>query len=138
MPGQGGRYVPGMIAKGYVGVFDTPFTRESVAAFIGSWQAQNLQIEQVCPGPHAGNTTIRITRVEDVLWETNLQFRVLSDVTFSWVYLTLGRRVAETSGLPDEGNILPLEVLLELPGLSEVVDQADDRRLDQLEAEGLM
>jgi hypothetical protein len=127
-----------MISKGYVGVFDAPFTRETVGGMVDCWREKNFQVEQVCPGPHAGNTTVSVASPADILWEDNLQFRVLSDVTFSWVYLTLGHRVAETSGLPEEGNTLPLEVLLDLPGLAEVVDQANERRLDQLEAEGLM
>ena len=127
-----------MISKGFVGLFAEPFTRATVGSFVGVWLGGGYQVEQVCPGPAAGNTTISIKEPSDVLWEQNLQFRVLNGVTFSWAYLTLGRRVIETSGLPDEGNILPLEVLADLPGLVEVVDQVNERRLDQLEAEGLM
>jgi hypothetical protein len=127
-----------MISKGFVGVFDTPFTKEQVGAFVDAWIGSQFQVEQVCPGPHAGNTTVSIAAAGDVLWEDHLQFRVLSGVIFSWVYLTLGRRVIETSGMPDDGNTLPLDVLLDLPGLEEVVDQANDRRLDELEKEGLM
>lgn len=127
-----------MISKGYVGVFDAPFTRASVRSFIETWLAANLQVEQVCPGPRAGNTTLALTDPDTILWETNLQFRILSGSLFSWAYLSLDRRVIETSGLPDEGNTLPLDILLDLPGLQEIVDQANDRRLDQLEAEGLM
>ena len=127
-----------MISKGFVGLFAEPFTRATVGAFVGVWLGGGYQVEQVCPGTAAGNTTISIKEPSDILWEQNLQFRVLNDVTFSWAYLTLGRRVIETSGLPDEGNILPLEVLADLPGLTEVIDQINERRLDQLEAEGLM
>jgi hypothetical protein len=127
-----------VISKGYVGVFDAPFTKASVRTFIETWLGANLQVEQVCPGPHAGNTTLALTDPDTILWETNLQFRILSSSLFSWAYLSLDRRVIETSGLPDEGNTLPLDILLDLPGLQEIVDQANDRRLDQLEAEGLM
>lgn len=127
-----------MISKGYVGLFAEPFTRAHVGAFVGVWLGAGLKVEQVCPGPHAGNTTVSIKEPSDVLWEPNLQFRVLDDVTFSWAYLTLGKRVVETSGLPEEGNVLPLEILADLPGLEEAIDQANDRRLDQLEAKGLM
>jgi hypothetical protein len=127
-----------MISKGYVGLFAEAFTQAQVGAFVGVWLGSGLQVEQVCPGPLAGNTTISIKEPSDILWEPNLQFRVLNEVTFSWAYLTLGKRVMETSGLPEEGNILPLEILAELPGLTEVIDQINDRRLDQLEAQGLM
>jgi hypothetical protein len=127
-----------MISQGYVGVFDAAFTRASVTEFVETWLGLNFQVEQVCPGPHAGNTTLAITKAEDILWETNLQFRVLSEVTFAWVYLSLHRRVIETSGLPEEANTMPLDVLVDLPGVTEVVDQINERRLDQLEAEGLM
>lgn len=127
-----------MISKGYVGVFDQPFTRESIGTFVEAWHASNLQIEQVCPGPRAGNTTIPIHTREDILWENHLQFRLLSDTTFSWAYLSLQRQVIETSGMPDDANTLPLDVLLALPGLAEIVDQANDRRLDELESQGLM
>lgn len=127
-----------MISKGFVGLFPEPFTRATVGAFVAIWLEAGYQVEQVCPGTQAGNTTISIKEPSDILWEENLQFRVLNGVTFSWAYLTLGRRVIETSGLPDEGNILPLEVLADLPGLQEAIDQVNERRLDQLEAEGLM
>lgn len=127
-----------MISKGYVGVFDQPFTRETIGTFIEAWQQAQLQIEQVCPGPHAGNTTLAIHTREDILWENHLQFRLLSDTTFSWVYLSLQRQVIETTGMPDTANTLPLDVLLALPGLNEIVDQNNDRRLDELEAQGLM
>jgi hypothetical protein len=127
-----------MISKGYVGVFDAPLTRAVVEAVVDTWLGSNFKIEQVCPGPHAGNVTIAITKTEELLWEDNLQFRVLSDVTFAWVYFSLNRCVMETSGLPDDGNLMPLEVLADLPGIVEVVDQVNERRLEQLEAEGLM
>jgi len=127
-----------MISKGFVGVFAEPFTKDQVGLFVETWLGSNYQVEQVCPGPHAGNTTLAITAPSDVLWEAHLQFRILNDISFSWAYLTLERRVIETSGLPDEGNTLPLDILLDLPGLQEIVDQANDRRLDQLEADGLM
>ncbi|MDX6766387.1 MAG: hypothetical protein SFU85_06315 [Candidatus Methylacidiphilales bacterium] len=127
-----------MISQGYVGLFDEPFDREGVAGLVESWLGAGLQVEQVCPGNHAGNTTLSLKSPADILWEQHLQFRVLNGVTFAWAYLSLDRRVVETSGMPDEGITLPLEILAELPGLVEVVDQINERRLDQLEAEGLL
>lgn len=68
----------------------------------------------------------------------HLQFRVIQGDDFSWAYLTRGRRVIETTGLPNEKIPLSLDILLELTGVTEVVDQSDDRRLDELERDGLM
>ena len=59
-------------------------------------------------------------------------------MTFLGPTLPEGRRVIETSGLPNEKIPLSLDVLLELTGVTEVVDQSDDRRLDELERDGLM
>ena len=67
-----------------------------------------------------------------------MQFRMIEGDDFAWIYLSLGRRVAETSGLPHADNLAPLHALAELPGLQEVVDQINERRLDQLESEGLL
>ena len=44
----------------------------------------------------------------------------------------------ETTGLLDDACTLCLDVLLELPGMAEIIDQKNDKRLDELEAEGLM
>jgi hypothetical protein len=44
----------------------------------------------------------------------------------------------ETTGLPSDQISVCLDVILGLPGLVEVIDQHDDKRLDQLEAEGMM
>ena len=50
-----------------------------------------------------------------------------------------------SSTLPIAGNFdtnekiaLCLDILLELAGITEIVDQHDDRRLDELERDGLM
>ena len=52
--------------------------------------------------------------------------------------LDFERIVIETTGLPHEKISLCLDILLELPGVTEIVDQHDDRRLDELERDGLM
>jgi hypothetical protein len=40
--------------------------------------------------------------------------------------------------LPHEKIALCLDILLEIQGVTEIVDQSDDRRLDELERDGLM
>jgi hypothetical protein len=63
---------------------------------------------------------------------------VIQGDDFSRAYLTRNRRVIETTGLPNEKIALCLDILLELTGVTEIVDQSDDRRLDELERDGLM
>ena len=89
-------------------------------------------------GVQAGNTTTAIRQPQDLIPADHLQFRVIQGGDFAWAYLTRGRRVIETTGLPQEKIALCLDMLLELPGVTEIVDQHDDRRLDELERDGLM
>ena len=103
-----------------------------------SWLARFEKVEQVVPGIQAGNTTTAIQSPQDLIPSDHLQFRVIQGQDFAWAYLTRGRRVIETTGLPQEKISLCLDILLELPGVSEIVDQHDDRRLDELERDGLM
>ncbi len=126
-----------MLSKGYIAVIDEELTRELVRDIADVWLT-HFNLEQVCPGPQAGVMTLSIEKPEDILWEKNLQFRVSSGEVFTWVYLTLGKYVIESSGLPDGENTLPLEVFADIPLIQEVVSQDNDRRLDQLEAEGLI
>lgn len=122
---------------GFVGVFSDRFSRSCIERFVGIWLKQFGSVEQVCPGP-AGPLTLRITTEQDVIWEKSMQFRVTEGADFSWIYLTMGQRVVETTGLASAQSALVLEVLMELPGLIGVVDQRNDRRLDELEEEGLL
>ena len=127
-----------MISKGYVAVTDRPLDRDYVRELVASWLERFERVEQVAPMQGTSISTLSVPSADEVMWEENLQFRVLNGAEFTWVYLTLGKQVIETSGLPGDEISLCLEVLLELPGIEEVVDQINERRLDQLEAEGLM
>lgn len=127
-----------MLTKGYFGLFDRPFDKDRVRAAVSIWLEQFERLEQVCPGPEAGNATLGIQSPEEIFFEDHMQFRVLMGEVFCWVYLSLGRVVIETSSLPQEENTLALDVLLDLPGLREVIDERNEKRLDQLEAEGLI
>ena len=127
-----------MISRGYVAVFAQPHTDESIREILQSWLDRFARIEQVIPGAQAGNSTIGITSPSELLPSDHLQFRVIQGEDFSWAYLTRGRRVIETTGLPNEKIALCLDILLELKGVTEIVDQSDDRRLDELERDGLM
>ena len=79
-----------------------------------------------------------LASAQDLLPSDHLQFRVIQGDDFCWAYLTRNRRVIETTGLPNEKIPLCLDILLELSGVTEIVDQSDDRRLDELERDGLM
>jgi hypothetical protein len=127
-----------MISHGYVAVFAEPHTDDIIRIFLDSWLARFERVEQVVPGIQAGNTTAHVQSPKDLLPADHLQFRVLLSGDFAWAYLTRGRRVIETTGLPHEKISLCLDILLELPGVTEIVDQHDDRRLDELERDGLM
>ena len=127
-----------MISHGYVAVLAEPHTDDSIRKILESWLARFEKIEQVVPGIQAGNTTTPIQQPQDLIPADHLQFRVIQGGDFAWAYLTRGRRVIETTGLPQEKIALCLDILLELPGVTEIVDQHDDRRLDELERDGLM
>ena len=132
------RYFLPMDSKGYVALFHQPLSKESIRGFVETWIGTYDKVEQVCPGPEAGGITVSLKTTEDILWEKNLQFRVLTGGEFTWIYLSQQTRVIETSGLPFADNTMPLDVLVELPGLAEIIDQINERRLNQLEAEGLL
>jgi len=127
-----------MISRGYVAVLAEPHTDDSIRKILASWLGRFEKVEQVVPGVQAGNTTTAVLGPQDLIPSDHLQFRVIQGGDFAWAYLTRGRRVIETTGLPHEKISLCLDILLELPGVTEIVDQHDDRRLDELERDGLM
>jgi hypothetical protein len=127
-----------MISRGYVAVFAEPHTDASIRSILESWFDRFSRIEQVIPGAQAGNSTVTLTSPQELLPSDHLQFRVIQGDDFSWAYLTRNRSVIETTGLPNEKIALCLDILLELTGVTEIVDQSDDRRLDELERDGLM
>jgi hypothetical protein len=127
-----------MISRGYVAVFSEPHTDASIRSILESWFDRFSRIEQVIPGAQAGNSTVTLTSPQELLPSDHLQFRVIQGDDFTWAYLTRNRRVIETTGLQNEKIALCLDILLELTGVTEIVDQSDDRRLDELERDGLM
>jgi hypothetical protein len=127
-----------MISRGYVAVFSEPHSEDSIRIIVESWLERFSRVEQVVPGAQAGNSTVTLTSAKEFLPSDHLQFRVIQGEDFSWAYLTRGRRVIETTGLPHEKIALCLDILLEIHGVTEIVDQSDDRRLDELERDGLM
>ena len=127
-----------MISRGYVAVFSEAHTDASIRSILESWLERFPRVEQVIPGAQAGNSTITLASPDELLPYDHHQFRIIQGEDFTWAYLTRNRRVIETTGLPNEKIALSLDILLELVGVTEIVDQSDDRRLDELERDGLM
>ena len=125
-------------SKGYIGIFDLPLDQSRLAAFVMLWLDKFDQVEQVIPGKQAGNLTATIKKMEDILEDRSPQFRVTAGEDFAWIYLTMDKTFVETTGLPVEENVMPLESLLDLPDLKEVVDQFDEKRLQELEKTGII
>lgn len=123
---------------GYVGLFHEPFDRGRVEAVVQSWLDRFGAVEQAA-GAGTQALTVAVKAVTDIIWQKDLQFRVLSGSQFAWVYVTMERRVVETTGLaPRGGAILCRDVLVDAPGCGEIIDEKNDARLDQLEKQGLM
>ncbi|NUN93030.1 MAG: hypothetical protein HUU04_04525 [Verrucomicrobiae bacterium] len=123
---------------GYVGLFQEPLNRERIEGIVCSWLDRFGAVEQTAGnGPQA--LTLSVRGVSEIVWQRDLQFRILSGGQFAWVYVTMDRRVVETSGLaPKSGASLCRDILEGAPGCREIIDEKNDARLDQLEKLGLM
>src|ERR1700753_1981031 len=124
-----------MVQKGFVAVFEKTFNRARVSECVASWLERFEKVEQVTPGMES---TLEVKEPSEIMWEPNLQFRVLNGEQFAWVYVSLDRRGMETTGFQDAEISFCLEVLLELPGVAEVIDEKNQRRLDELERAGII
>jgi hypothetical protein len=127
-----------MNSKGYVAIFSAPLNKESISLFVESWLERFERVEQVTPEPGLSATALAIKNREEIMWEPGLQFRVVNGDEFCWVYVTLNRQVIETTGVPSDEISLCLDVLLELEGITEIVEEHNDKRLDELEKQGLL
>jgi hypothetical protein len=129
-----------MISQGYVAIFSKPLDAALIAEIIQSWLNRFEKVEQVAPHTGSGpGFTLAVKEPRDVMLASDaLQFRVMEQTHFAWIYLTRDRRAIETSGFAGEDGSLALEVLFELPHATEIVAESDERRLDELEAEGLL
>jgi hypothetical protein len=124
-----------MNQKGFVAVFERDLAKAHIAECVVSWVERFEKIEQVIPN---GDGTLEVSAPEEIMWESNLQFRVLNGDQFAWVYVSLDKRAMETTGFQDAEISFCLEVLLELPGIAEIVDEKNQRRLDELERAGII
>jgi hypothetical protein len=124
-----------MEKKGFVAIFGQPFTRESVSICIASWLERFEKVEQIAPG---NEFTLEIKGADEIIWNANLQFRVSESDLFAWIYVTLDKAAMETTGFADAEISFCLQVLLELPDTVEIVDEKNQRRLDELEKTGVI
>ena len=121
--------------NGFVAIFNKKLNRTRVGACVESWLERFEKVEQVAP---SSEFTLEVKETKDILWDPNLQFRVGNGDQFAWIYITLDKAAMETTGLADAEISFCLEVLLELPDLAEVVDEKNQRRLEQLEKAGII
>jgi hypothetical protein len=119
-----------MDRKGFIAVFEQAHNRAQISECVASWLERFEKVEQVIPKMEG---TLEVKEPSEIMWEENLQFRVNNGQQFAWIYATLDRRGMETTGFQDAEISLCLEVLLELPGVAEVIDEKNQRRLDELE-----
>jgi hypothetical protein len=124
-----------MIQKGFIAVFEKDLGKQDVSECVASWLERFEKVEQVVPGMGG---TLEVKEVGEIMWEPSLQFRVLNGEQFAWVYVSLDRRAMETTGFQDAEISFCLEVLLELPGVAEVIDEKNQRRLEELEKAGII
>jgi hypothetical protein len=125
----------GMDKKGFIAIFERNLSRSEISECIASWLERFEKVEQVVPGMEG---TLEVREPSEIMWEPNLQFRVLKGEQFAWIYVSLDKRAMETTGFQDAEISFCLEVLLELPGIAEVVDEKNRRRLDELEKAGII
>ena len=124
-----------MNQKGFVAVFERDLTKANIAECVASWIARFEKVEQVIPNMDG---TLEVKEPDEIMWEPNLQFRVINGEQFAWVYVSLGKRAMETTGFQDAEISFCLEALLELPSVAEIVDEKNQRRLDDLERAGII
>ena len=123
--------------KGFVGLFDEILNQEHIEELVVLWLEEYGSVEQTIGS--GGQVLTQIVRsISDIVWEENLQFRVISGEQFAWIYMTQNYFVIETSGLFSSSSSLLCRDVLVVPGCSEIIDENNDKRLDELEAQGLM
>jgi hypothetical protein len=124
-----------MVKKGFVAVFEKPLDRSRLSECVASWLHRFEKVEQVIPKMEG---TLEVKEPSEIMWEPNLQFRVTNGEQFAWIYASLDKPAMETTGFQDAEISFCLEVLLELPAIAEVVDEKNQRRLEELEKAGII
>ena len=124
-----------MDKKGFIAVFEQDLARAEISECVASWLERFEKVEQVIPKMEG---TLEVKEPSEIMWEPNMQFRVINGEQFAWVYVSPDKRAMETTGFQDAEISFCLEVLLELPGIAEVIDEKNQRRLEELEKAGII
>ncbi len=127
-----------MISKGYVGLFSKPLDREVMHKVIECWLERFEKLEQLVPGDAQGTSALSIKTTADLMWHKNMEFRAIQGEDFTWIYVQADSKVMETSGFPSEQISLSVDVFIELPGIIEIIDDEDEKRLNELEKLGIL
>jgi hypothetical protein len=123
-------------AMGFVAVFEEPLNRIKIEEIVGEWLENFEKVEQVSEKDIA---TLEVTSIQDITWPSLLQFRVLNGTQYAWAYLSEGGKVIETTGTPNGEEVsLSLDIVVRLPGVVTVISDKDDKRLDELERQGIL
>lgn len=125
--------------RGFIGVLSSPINEALIQGLVGLWLEKFERVEQVIPNIKEGATRV-IESLEDIIPENNSTFRISQGEDFAWAYLTQDLRVIETTSFPGEGEIpaMCLSILVGLPSLIEIIDENDEDRLNELEAQGIL
>ena len=124
-----------MDKKGFIAVFEAALKRAEISECVAAWLERYEKVEQVIPKMEG---TLEVKEPSEIMWEPNMQFRVIQGEQFAWVYVSLHKKAMETTGFQDAEISFCLEVLLELPGVAEVIDEKNQQRLDELEKAGII
>jgi hypothetical protein len=124
-----------MDKKGFIAIFEAALKRAEISECVASWLERFEKVEQVIPKMEG---TLEVKEPSEIMWEPNMQFRIIKGEQFAWGYVSLDKRAIETTGFQDAEISFCLEVLLELPGVAEVIDEKNQRRLDELEKAGII
>ena len=128
----------GLERQGFVGLFSEPLAKPRIEEIVSLWIERFGNVEQIL-GKIGQVLTVKIQSTSDLIWEKDLQFRILHGEQFAWVYLTMDRYIIETSGLVSENaSSLCRDVFKNLDGCKEIIDEHNNRRLDELETQGLL
>ena len=125
-----------MEKKGFVAIFGQELDRARVSECVDSWLERFEKVEQVAP---ATEFTLEVKETKDILWDANLQFRVSQRRSIRLDLCHAGHaRPWKPLASPTRKSRSALEVLLELPEVTEIVDEKNQRRLEELEKAGVI
>ena len=105
---------------------------------IECWLERFEKLEQLVPGDAQGTSALSIKSTTDMMWHKNMEFRAIQGEEFTWIYVQADSKVMETSGFPSEQLSLSVDVFVVLPGIIEIIDDEDEKRLNELEKQGIL